>query len=358
MKPIIHRSCLLVCATVALVATVHTRPALTQEPRHRIANFRAANVSTAELRVTVDYTFAGAEGDTEVTIQAHPEDSAGAFDPRLVETEEVPVRPGTQTAAMSITKRTGEPEFTSVAVSVCIATSETALLCETFPHTKTWSDVATPRPEDADVPDVSDYSGYWVRSTPQQNYIVHLTVRPVSHTRMSVLAWGRCDRRPEEGGTRADCEYWAGTEVTPTPTGTASIFLPTLQERWDLRLSSDRRRLNVKVSGGTGWTSDPGIDLELRTFPSRDFCTVRGRFHGTERQLANLLSFRVPSSGSEVRRERVSGAFSFSVVEGTYVLAPAATGNRYVISNPRERRIRCRAGETLQIAFDIADVRG
>jgi hypothetical protein len=241
---------------------------------------------------------------------------------------------------------------------VCISAPGRAILCETFPHTRTWSDAAAPTPETAAAAEVSDYSGYWIRSTPAQNYIVFLTIRPVSHTEMSVLAWGRCDRKPEEGGTRADCEYWAGAEVTPTPAGRASVFVPSLQERWDLRLSDDHRRLNIRVSGGTGWASNPGVDLELGTFPSADFCTVRGRFYGSEWRLANLLSFRVPTAGSEVRRERVSGPFSFSVVEGTYVVAPAATGNRSVISTPRERKIRCRAGETIQIAFQIADVRG
>jgi hypothetical protein len=118
--------------------------------RNRITNFRPAEVSSAELRVTVDYTFTGLTGE-DVTIHATPEEAGGIFDPRTVEFDEHAVEVGTHTATMTIVKRAGARDFTHVAIRVCMSTVDRALLCETFPHTKAWT--AAPPPPAPTAPE-------------------------------------------------------------------------------------------------------------------------------------------------------------------------------------------------------------
>ena len=77
---------------------------------NRITNFRPAEISGAELRVTVDYTFTGPAGE-DVTIHATPEEAGGIFDPRTVEFDERAVEVGTHTATMTIVKRAGARDF-------------------------------------------------------------------------------------------------------------------------------------------------------------------------------------------------------------------------------------------------------
>ena len=87
-----------------------------------IGNFRVVNVSSAQLRVTVDYVFLGTETTGPVSIHATPEEAGGVFDPRVVEFEEVPVQTGRQTVSLLITKRNDARDFTSVAIRVCMST--------------------------------------------------------------------------------------------------------------------------------------------------------------------------------------------------------------------------------------------
>jgi hypothetical protein len=127
--------------STGLVALAFLVPgaARAQHPANSIGNFRAVNVSSAELRVIVDYTLAGAPDDAEVAIHATPVESGGVFDPRTVDVEELPLRRGTGSATLSISKRAEGREFTSVGVRVCMSTAERALFCKDFAHVKTWT---------------------------------------------------------------------------------------------------------------------------------------------------------------------------------------------------------------------------
>jgi len=119
--------------------TAH-RP-VNQAPRISIQNFQVVDVSSGELRVTVDYTYPDTVRAT-VLIHATPDEKGGIFDPRTVEFDEVLVQTGTHTATLAITKRPTGPVFTSVAVRVCISSSSRALLCQDFPYEKTWTNSA------------------------------------------------------------------------------------------------------------------------------------------------------------------------------------------------------------------------
>lgn len=127
---------LLIPPTISTVMArgIHGQPAQTD-----IGNFRVVNVSSAQLRVTVDYVFLGTEATGPVSIHATPEEVGGVFDPRIVEFEEVPVQTGRQTVSLLITKRHDARDFTSVAIRVCMSTADRAVLCRDFPHEKRWT---------------------------------------------------------------------------------------------------------------------------------------------------------------------------------------------------------------------------
>lgn len=112
-----------------------------QAPKISIQNFRVVDVSSGELRVTVDYTYPGAVRG-RVLIHASPEEKGGIYDPLTAEFDELLVQTGTHTVTLAITKRSTGPVFTSVAVRVCISASGGALLCRDFPHEKTWTNSA------------------------------------------------------------------------------------------------------------------------------------------------------------------------------------------------------------------------
>jgi hypothetical protein len=121
------------------LSTVMARDIKVQPAQTDIGNFRVVNVSSAQLRVTVDYVFLGTEATGPVSIHATPEEAGGVFDPRVVEFEEVPVQIGRQTVSLLITKRNDARDFTSVAIRVCMSTADRAVLCRDFPHEKRWT---------------------------------------------------------------------------------------------------------------------------------------------------------------------------------------------------------------------------
>jgi len=132
-------------APLFLTPAVGNPDAAARQGANSIRNFRAASPSTAELRVTVDYTYAGANSG-EITIHATPEERGGVFDPRLVDYDEIPVQQGTHTVTLTITRREGAADFLSVTVRVCISTIDRAILCQDFPHEKRWAAAAPPAP--------------------------------------------------------------------------------------------------------------------------------------------------------------------------------------------------------------------
>lgn len=115
--------------------------AVNQAPAISIQNFRAVNVSSGELRVTVDYTYPRAVVG-KVLIHAIPTEADGSFNPRTVDFDEVSVQSGTHTVTLGITKRSTGPVFKSVEVRVCISNSTGALLCRDFPLEKNWTNAA------------------------------------------------------------------------------------------------------------------------------------------------------------------------------------------------------------------------
>ncbi len=135
----------IVIVPLLLTPAVGHPDAAALQDANSIRNFRATSPSTAELRVTVDYTFTG-ENSGEVTIHAAPEERGGVFNPRLVEFDEIPVQQGTHTVTLTIKRREGAADFLSVTVRVCISTTDQAILCQDFPHEKRWTAAAPPAP--------------------------------------------------------------------------------------------------------------------------------------------------------------------------------------------------------------------
>jgi hypothetical protein len=113
-------------------------------PPNSIRNFRPVDVSSAELRVSVDYTWSSAGNEGPVFIHATPEEKDGVFDPSTVDFEKLVLRPGTHTVTLKIAKKARARVFTSLAVRVCMSTSNKALLCRDFPHEKRWTDATAP----------------------------------------------------------------------------------------------------------------------------------------------------------------------------------------------------------------------
>jgi hypothetical protein len=109
-----------------------------------IRNFRAVDVSSAELRVTVEYTLSSAGNQGDVFIHATPEEKGGVFDPRTVDFEKLRAQPGTHRVELKIVRNRQAPDFTSEAVRVCLSTNDQALLCQNFPHVKRWTSAAAP----------------------------------------------------------------------------------------------------------------------------------------------------------------------------------------------------------------------
>lgn len=128
--------------TLAMLIVIHVDNASgVQTETNSIRNIRIVNISDAELMVTVDYTYNGKSGLSDVYIHAIPEESDGIFDPRTVDYVEVPLKHGANSANLRITKRTQSRNFTSQTIRVCMSTHKEAILCEGFPYTKTWTTV-------------------------------------------------------------------------------------------------------------------------------------------------------------------------------------------------------------------------
>jgi hypothetical protein len=118
-------------------AATHHVP-VNQASAIRIENFRAVNVSSGKLQVTLDYTYPGEVVD-KVVILASPDEKGGIFRPQTADFDSVPVQTGTHTVTLAITKNSTGPVFTSVNVRVCISKPGAALLCRDFPYEKTWT---------------------------------------------------------------------------------------------------------------------------------------------------------------------------------------------------------------------------
>lgn len=145
MKEIMNSRALMQVALLVFLPAVADRRVLAQPPTNSIGNFRAIDVSSVELRVTVDYTYSGELGTTAALIHATPEEAGGVFDPRSVDSENLPLRVGAHTAVFVIRKRSAHGSFTSINVRVCMSKSGRGFLCKAFPHKKTWA-AAPPSP--------------------------------------------------------------------------------------------------------------------------------------------------------------------------------------------------------------------
>lgn len=127
--------CLLNLPLLAFLLAVHKSDA--QPAGNRIENFRAVEISNAELRVFVDYFYAG--GAKDVSIHAAPVRANGSLDPRDFSSEEKVLRTGGNTEEFVIR---GKRRFTSAAINVCMSTLVDAILCKEFPYGKNWSATA------------------------------------------------------------------------------------------------------------------------------------------------------------------------------------------------------------------------
>ena len=140
MKRLITNSYILL--TLSMLIFIHLDDdsrVLAQPAGNSIQNFRAVNLSDAELKVTIDYTYNGELGTSDVYIHATPEESGGVFDLRTVNYEEVTLRRGTNRVTLNIKKRPESRNFTSQSIRVCMSTLKEAILCEDFQYTKTWT---------------------------------------------------------------------------------------------------------------------------------------------------------------------------------------------------------------------------
>ena len=120
------------------LSTVMARDIQGQPAQTDIGNFRVVNVSSAQVRVTVDYVFLGTEATGPVSIHATPEETGGVLILALSNSKII-VQTGRQTISLLITKRNDARDFTSVAIRVCMSTVDRAVLCRDFPHEKRWT---------------------------------------------------------------------------------------------------------------------------------------------------------------------------------------------------------------------------
>jgi hypothetical protein len=135
-------------AGMLMISIAAQREVAAQRPDASIRNFRAVDLSSDTLKVTVDYIYRGELPPGGVRLHATPQEAGGIFDPRTVLFDELPVRPGAFTTTLTIAKRAGARDFTSVAVRVCLSTSGSAIVCQDFPHAKRWTSAGpTPAPD-------------------------------------------------------------------------------------------------------------------------------------------------------------------------------------------------------------------
>ncbi len=108
---------------------------------NEIRNFRAVDVSGQELRITVDYAYAGDYGASEIFMHAVALE-------RDEWTSRVPgtgfpyasIGVGGGTVTIDISRQPDTPPATSTVVKVCMVSikKRAAFMCQTFAYTKTW----------------------------------------------------------------------------------------------------------------------------------------------------------------------------------------------------------------------------
>lgn len=141
---IANRSILIAVTMLIFSHIVDASRVLAQPAANSLRNFSAVEVSDAALQITVDCTYTGEVGTSEVSTHATPEESGGVFDPRTVNFDAVPLRVGDNTIIVEITKRPESRDFTSKLIRVCMSSVVRAFFCEDFPYTKTWTTTSTP----------------------------------------------------------------------------------------------------------------------------------------------------------------------------------------------------------------------
>ena len=140
-------SAVLAAMLIGIASLGVQREVAAQRPPADLRFIRAVDVSSDILQVTVEYMYRGALPPDGVRLHATPQEAGGIFDPRIILFDELPVRPGVFTATLTIAKRAGARDFTSVAVRVCLSTSASVIVCQDFPHQKRWTAAApTPTP--------------------------------------------------------------------------------------------------------------------------------------------------------------------------------------------------------------------
>jgi hypothetical protein len=137
-------SALLAAMLIGFTGLGSQREVAAQRPQADLRIIRAVDVSSDTLQVTVEYMYRGELSPGGVRLWATAEEEGGVFDPKIVKWDEVPVRPGVFTHTLTITKLPDAPDFVSVAVSVCLSTMDSAIVCRNLPHRKQWTTAAPP----------------------------------------------------------------------------------------------------------------------------------------------------------------------------------------------------------------------
>lgn len=128
------------------VAVPHARPTTRPRnpqptPTNQINNFRAVSLSGHEMQVMVDYAYAGDHGPDEIFLHAAALQT-DAWSSRVPGTgfPEAPVRSGSGTVTINITKVPDTGAATSTRVRACMVSirDRAAFFCETFDYTKGW----------------------------------------------------------------------------------------------------------------------------------------------------------------------------------------------------------------------------
>ena len=129
-----------------------TPPPPSLPARNDIRNFRATDVSNNEVQVTVDYTYTGNFGASEIPVGAAALQGDGNEIPGLgYRPARAKVGDGTATLNLYADLRTGAYASTTIRVCLVDTSRRTKSYCETFPYRKTWLASRSPaatRPND------------------------------------------------------------------------------------------------------------------------------------------------------------------------------------------------------------------
>jgi hypothetical protein len=116
-----------------------------------IRNFQVDNMSDAEIKVTIDYSYFGKTGP-DFVISAFPRTSKGNTLSKNMKMQQIPLKSGRHQISIMMAKRPKIKNFRSNSIRVCMfnKTAKPYIFCEEFLFSKSWRDaklVREPEPE-------------------------------------------------------------------------------------------------------------------------------------------------------------------------------------------------------------------